>query len=232
MDNNTSSDSAARILVVEDELIIAKGIQKRLQALGYCVAGSASSGEEAVEKALRLLPDLVLMDINLQGAMDGVTAAELIRTKADMPVIFLTAYADADTLERAKVTEPFGYIVKPFQDITLQSSIEMALYKHRMETRLRSSQQWLSTILRSIADGVIATDGEGVVTFMNPVAEEMTGWDLASALSRPLDEVFRVRCEGCEETLADLAGGAGAKSVCSRFQATWSFFPGAAGRFP
>lgn len=207
MDNNTSSDSAARILVVEDELIIAKGIQKRLQALGYSVAGSASSGEEAVEKALRLLPDLVLMDINLQGAMDGVTAAELIRTKADMPVIFLTAYADADTLERAKVTEPFGYIVKPFQDITLQSSIEMALYKHRMETRLRSSQQWLSTILRSIADGVIATDGEGVVTFMNPVAEEMTGWDLASALSRPLDEVFRVRCEGCEETLADLAGG-------------------------
>ncbi len=133
MDNNTSSDSAARILVVEDELIIAKGIQKRLQTLGYCVAGSASSGEEAVEKALRLLPDLVLMDINLQGSMDGVTAAELIRTKADMPVIFLTAYADADTLERAKVTEPFGYIVKPFQDITLQSSIEMALYKHRME---------------------------------------------------------------------------------------------------
>jgi len=212
MDNNTSSDSAARILVVEDELIIAKGIQKRLQALGYSVAGSASSGEEAVEKALRLLPDLVLMDINLQGAMDGVTAAELIRTKADMPVIFLTAYADADTLERAKVTEPFGYIVKPFQDITLQSSIEMALYKHRMETRLRSSQQWLSTILRSIADGVIATDGEGVVTFMNPVAEEMTGWDLASALSRPLDEVFRVRCEGCEETLADLAGGGRGKA--------------------
>ncbi len=207
MDNNTSSDSAARILVVEDELIIAKGIQKRLQTLGYCVAGSASSGEEAVEKALRLLPDLVLMDINLQGSMDGVTAAELIRTKADMPVIFLTAYADADTLERAKVTEPFGYIVKPFQDITLQSSIEMALYKHRMETRLRRSEQWLFTILRSIADGVIATDGDGVVTFMNPVAEEMTGWDLASALSRPLDEVFRVRCENCEETLADLAGG-------------------------
>ena len=195
MNNTSSADSAATILVVEDELIIAKGIQKRLQALGYSVAGAASSGKEAVEKALDLLPDLVLMDINLQGGMDGVAAAEQIRSRADIPVIFLTAYADADTLERAKVTEPFGYIVKPFQDITLQSSIEMALYKHSMESRLRRSEQWLATILRSIGDGIIATDTAGRITFLNPVAEQLTGWEQKAALGRELSEVFRIRDE-------------------------------------
>jgi PAS domain S-box-containing protein len=205
MNKTSSADSAARILVVEDELIIAKGIQKRLQALGYSVVGAAISGEEAVEKALRLLPDLVLMDINLQGGMDGVTAAERIRSEVDIPVIYLTAYADADTLERAKVTEPFGYIVKPFQDITLQSSIEMALYKHRMESRLRRSEQWLTTILRSIGDGIIATDSTGRVTFLNPVAEELTGWEQWAALGKELYEVFRLKDEETEAKVGDMA---------------------------
>jgi PAS domain S-box-containing protein len=205
MNNTSSADSAARILVVEDELIIAKGIQKRLQALGYSVAGAASSGEDAVDKALDLLPDLVLMDINLQGGMDGVAAAELIRSRADIPVIFLTAYADADTLERAKVTEPFGYIVKPFQDITLQSSIEMALYKHRMESRLRRSEQWFATILRSVGDGIIATDTTGRITFLNPVAEQLTGWEQESALGRELPEVFRIQDEDTDAKVGAMA---------------------------
>lgn len=195
MDSTSTASSSSRILVVEDELIIAKGIQKRLQALGYSVIGAASSGEEAVEKALDLLPDLVLMDINLQGGMDGVTAAERIRSRVDIPVIFLTAYADADTLARAKITEPFGYIVKPFQDITLQSSIEMALYKHLMESRLRRSEQWLSTILRSVGDGIIAADRDGRITFLNPVAEQLTGWHQEEALGRELSEVFRLHDE-------------------------------------
>ena len=196
MNPENLSEAKIRVLVVEDELIIAKGIEKRLSVLGYAVVDTVPTGEEAVEKALETLPDLVLMDICLQGEMDGVTAAERIRSEADIPVIYLTAYADSDTLGRAKVTEPFGYIVKPFQDVTLKSAIEMALYKHMMESRLRRSEQWLATILRSIGDAVIATDNRGEVTFMNPVAEELTGWQWQEALGRDLSEVFRIREDG------------------------------------
>lgn len=196
MNHETSAETRVRILVVEDELIIAKGIERRLKALGYSVTDTVASGEEAVTSALDTLPDLVLMDICLQGKMDGVTAAERIRSTVDIPVVYLTAYADPDSLNRAKVTEPFGYIIKPFQDFTLKSSIEMALYKHRMESRLRRSEQWLATTLRSIGDAVIATDREGTVTFMNPVAQKLTGWREEEAIGRGLAEVFRYRREG------------------------------------
>jgi PAS domain S-box-containing protein len=195
MKQDSVCESNIRILVAEDELIIAKGIEKRLAALGYEVIDAVPTGEEAVIKVLETLPDLVLMDICLQGEMDGVTAAERIRAEADIPVIYLTAYADSDTLARAKITEPFGYIVKPFQDVTLKSSIEMALYKHMMESRLRRSEQWLSTILRSVGDAVIATDHTGMISFMNPVAEELTGWEMKDALNMPLSQVFRVKDE-------------------------------------
>ncbi|TFG90237.1 MAG: PAS domain S-box protein, partial [Syntrophobacterales bacterium] len=208
-----ATESKISILIVEDELIIAKGIEKRLKAMGYAVTDMVSSGEEAVEKALETLPDLVLMDINLPGGMDGVTAAEKIRSRADIPVIFLTAYTDSDTLTRAKTSEPFGYIIKPFQDITLKSAIEMGLYKHRMESRLRRSEERLSTTLKSIGDGVISTDRKGFVSFMNPVAEVLTGWSHVEAIGRYLQEVFCCREHGgsssCEElTIAVIQEGA------------------------
>jgi PAS domain S-box-containing protein len=204
MTETTATDKKTTILVVEDELIIAKGIEKRLKALGYNVAGIVPSGEEAVEVAVREVPDLVLMDICLQGGMDGVTAAEKISAAVDIPVVYLTAYADPDSLGRAKLTEPFGYIVKPFQDITLRSTIEMALYKHRMESKLRRSRQWLATILRSIGDAVIATDSTGSITFMNPVAQALTGWSQDEALGRDLNEVFRVRDDGAIGTQGNI----------------------------
>ncbi len=144
MDADPSQDVKWRILVVEDELIIAKGIERRLRALGYEVVDTVASGEEAVAKALELCPDLVLMDICLQGAMDGVAAAEKIRGAIEIPIVFLTAYADSDSLNRAKVAEPFAYILKPFQDFTLKSAVDMALYKHRMEMRLRRSERLLA----------------------------------------------------------------------------------------
>ncbi|MEA5115300.1 MAG: PAS domain S-box protein [Geobacteraceae bacterium] len=201
---DTTATEKKTILVVEDELIIAKGIEKRLKALGYKVAGIVATGEEAVEVAMKTLPDLVLMDICLQGGMDGVSATEKIRAGVDIPVVYLTAYADPDSLGRAKLTEPFGYIVKPFQDITLRSTIEMALYKHSMESRLRRSEQSLATILRSIGDAVIATDSQGLITFMNPVAQNLTGWSQDEALGRELQEVFRVREEGPDAALGDI----------------------------
>ncbi|MUG93407.1 response regulator [Scytonema sp. UIC 10036] len=123
----------AKILIVEDERIVAKDIAKRLQNLGYVVVAAVSSGEEAIEKAAETRPDLVLMDIRLKGKIDGIKASEHIRTEFNIPVIFLTAYADEKTLQRAKVTEPFGYIIKPFDERELYAAIEVALRRRMAE---------------------------------------------------------------------------------------------------
>jgi PAS domain S-box-containing protein len=184
--------SNSRILIVEDEGIIAKDIQSTLNRLGYSVIGIASSGEEAIKKAMEIHPDIVLMDIVLEGAMDGVEAAEYIHDHFDIPVVYLTAYSDDTTLQRAKITEPFGYILKPFHEKELYTTIEMALYKHTMQSKLKESEQWLATTLKSIGDAVIATDTGKLITFMNPVAEALTGWKQEEAIGKPLKNVFKV----------------------------------------
>lgn len=184
--------SNSRILIVEDEGIIAKDIQSTLNRLGYSVIGIASSGEEAIKKAMEIHPDIVLMDIVLEGAMDGVEAAEYIHDHFDIPVVYLTAYSDDTTLQRAKITEPFGYILKPFHEKELYTTIEMALYKHTMQRKLKESEQWLATTLKSIGDAVIATDTGKLITFMNPVAEALTGWKQEEAIGKPLKNVFKV----------------------------------------
>ncbi|WP_292374234.1 response regulator [Methanosarcina sp. UBA411] len=122
-----------RILVVEDEHIVAMGIKKMLKSLGYTVTGIASSGEDAISKAESTFPDVVLMDIMLKGDMDGVEAAMGIKEMFNIPVVYLTAYSDSKILERAKRTEPFGYIIKPFDEKDLYSSIEVALQRYRKE---------------------------------------------------------------------------------------------------
>ena len=193
-----------QILVVEDEGIIAKDIQNMLNSLGYAVPAVASSGKEAIKKAAETHPNLVLMDIVLEGDMDGVEATEQIRERFDIPVIYITAYGDDKTLQRAKITEPYGYILKPFEERELQTAIEMALYKHKMESRLRQSEKWLSTILRSIGDAVIATDMKGFITFMNPVAEALTGWQHEDAKRKPLKEVFNIVNENTQNSVEDL----------------------------
>ncbi len=132
-----------RIMVVEDENIVARDIQNRLQHFGYVVAAAASSGEEAVEKAAEAQPDLVLMDIMLKGDMDGTEAADQLRTRFNIPVVYLTAYADEHTLRRAKITGPFGYILKPFEESELRTTIEMALFKHQAEEALRKARDEL-----------------------------------------------------------------------------------------
>ncbi len=184
--------SNSRILIVEDEGIIAKDIQNTLNRSGYSVVGIASSGEEAIKKAMEIHPDIVLMDIVLEGAMDGVEAAEYIRDYFDIPVVYLTAYSDDTTLQRAKITEPFGYILKPFQEKELYTTIEMAIYKHTMQKKLKESEQWLATTLKSIGDAVIATDTGKLITFMNPVAEALTGWKQEEAIGKPLKDVFKI----------------------------------------
>lgn len=185
----------ASILVVEDESIVAKDIRSRLKKMGYQVSGIASSGEEAIQKTVETNPDLVLMDIRLKGKMDGVEAAQEIHARFNIPVIYLTAYADEDTIERARITEPFGYILKPFKERELQTAIEITLSRHEMERKLKESEQWLATVLKSIGEAVITTDSAGRVTFMNPVAEALTGWQQKQALGRDGTEIFNITNE-------------------------------------
>jgi len=139
-----------------------------------------------IGKSVKLWNDPTVM---FKGEMNGTEAAEQIRSQFDIPVVYLTAYADEKVLERAKVTEPFGYIMKPFEDGELNAAVEIALYKHKMEKKLKESEEWLFTTLNSIADAVIATDKEGHVTFMNPVAESLTGWQQEEAKGKPLQDV-------------------------------------------
>jgi PAS domain S-box-containing protein len=197
----------ARILIVEDEGIIAEDLQMSLQDLGYEVSGIVTRGKEAVRTAAETRPDLVLMDVVLQGEMDGIEAANEIHTLLKIPIIYLTAYSDDKMLERAKNTEPFGYLIKPFRDRELRSTIEMALYKNELDNRLRESQEWLAVTLNSIGDGLIATNQRGLVTFMNPVAEALTGWSTGEAQGRPLEDVFSVKEEKTGRSVRGLTEG-------------------------
>ncbi len=176
----------ASILIVEDEAIVAEDLSRKLSSLGYEVTGVTPSGEESVVLTRGRRPDLVLMDIRLKGKMDGVEAAQVIRRECDIPVIYLTAHSDAATLQRAKVTEPFGYILKPFETPQVETQIQTALYKHQAEREVQRQREWLRVTLQSIGDAVITTDAEGRVTSLNPVAEELTGWTMAEALNRPV----------------------------------------------
>ena len=181
-----------KILVVEDEIIVARDIQMQLTELGYLAVGYANTGLEAIDLVRSLKPDLILMDIQLAGEMDGIQAAQNIRMQFSLPVVFLTAFAADDILARAKLTEPFGYVLKPFSERELRTVIEMALYRHEADLKLRRSEENLSITLQSIGDGVIATDAQGLVTRMNPTAERLTGWRLDEALGKPLTEVFNI----------------------------------------
>jgi PAS domain S-box-containing protein len=206
----------ATVLVVEDETIIALDVQASLTNLGYAVPAVATSGAEAVAQVAALRPDLVLMDIHLPGGMDGVEAAEVIRQRFDVPVVYLTAYADPGTVERARITEPYGYVIKPFEERDLRVVVEMALYRHQMARKLKESERWLAATLRSIGDGVIAADADWRVRFMNPVAENLTGWRIEEAVGRELAEVLRVSISVPPRPLPTgegLAGGGVAEGI-------------------
>jgi two-component system, LytTR family, response regulator LytT len=140
------------IFIVEDESIVAKDIQNSLVKLGYNVVGIANNGKEAIEKITELSPDLVLMDIMIKGSMTGIEVSEKIKETISIPVIFLTAYADESTLSRAKITEPYGYILKPFKEIDLHSTIEMAVYKHQKDSALLKERDFLYSLVENKDD--------------------------------------------------------------------------------
>jgi PAS domain S-box-containing protein len=180
----------ARVMIVEDDRVVARDIRTQVSRMGHSVVGVTGSGEEAVTLAAAQQPDLVLMDIRLDGEMDGIEAAQRIRSKNRIPVVFLTAYGNEQIMRRASLTEPFGYLLKPFEEPQMRTVIQMALYKREAESRVRLGEKRYAATLASIADGVISTDEKGLVDFMNPAAEKLTGWPSAEAVGQHLGNIF------------------------------------------
>jgi len=179
-----------KILIVEDEGIIAQHISTRLEKTGYEIAGIAGSAEEALLRVAELNPALILMDIRIKGELDGIATAEKIRELFDIPVIFLTAHTDQQTIDRAKRTGAYGFLTKPVHQTSLATSIEMTLHKHRAESEVRRQRAWLETILGAMADGVAVIDNAGRVQFLNRPAEELTGWSDSEARDQPVTAIL------------------------------------------
>lgn len=191
----------SKILIVEDEQIVAHDIALSLKALGYEVTGVTASAVECLQAAEQNLPDLVLMDIHIDGDVDGVEAATELRQRYDLPVVFLTAYADEATFERAKQSAPLGYVIKPFRRSDLKSAVEVGLFRHQLERQLREQQRWFSATLQAIGDGVIAVDPLQRVQFVNVVAATALGVTHEQACGRQYKELFELASESTRQPL-------------------------------
>lgn len=175
-----------RLFIVEDETIVAEDLKRMLERMGYAVCGSAAEGEKALTAIERQKPDLVLMDIRIQGPKDGIEVAETIYARWDTPVIYLTAYADDLTVDRAKGTLASGYLLKPFEERGLKSTIDLALYRHKMERMVQGLEERPGGILDHLGAAVWAVDAKGNVTYLNRRGEALLGCSRNEALGRPL----------------------------------------------
>jgi len=198
--SGAACEAKPRIMIVEDESIVAHDIRKTLQLYGYEVLSVESSGESALERFSKDPPDLVLMDIMLKGRLDGIETSRQIHTLYGVPVIFLTSYSDDRLLEQAKKTEAFGYLIKPYQDRELKTVVEMVLYKAKMERILKEKEEWLSITMNSIGDGLIATDRQGRIVLANPVAEKIFGISKDRLIGEPIDRIFICKPEKGEDS--------------------------------
>ncbi|SMP79722.1 two-component system response regulator [Noviherbaspirillum suwonense] len=187
------SPAPPSILVVEDEAVVAMDLRSQLEDMCYRVCAIADNAREAISLAHKERPGLVLMDIVIKGAMDGIEAAAQIGRSLHIPVIFLTAYSDESMVERAARTNAYGYLTKPFQAKELRAAIEVALHKALLERQLRESEQWFAATLRCVGDGVVATRSDGVVRFMNPVAEALLSCGDGQGLDRDIGELMQLR---------------------------------------
>lgn len=181
---------ATRILIVEDEILVARDIRRFLIGIDYEVVAMAVSGAEAVEKALDLRPDLILMDIRLKGEMDGITAVERIREQIDVPVVYVTAQWDKQTRDRARATGAHGYVVKPWVERELEIGIEMALAIHAKERQVTESEERVRRIVENALDAVVMMDAKGAVIDWNPQAEKTFGWPRDEALGRKVADLI------------------------------------------
>lgn len=185
-----NNNGRPKVLIVEDEMITAEDLKEILQDAGYVVCSIIPSGEEAVAKAPSLRPDIVLMDIGLAGEMDGAEAAARITSIFPVPVVFLTAFCDANTLDRAKKVNPHGYLTKPYVKETVRTTIAIALNKNHSERKLKDSFDWLRMVFRNMNMGILTLDGDEKITMINPQAELYTGLTLRECRSVPFRKMF------------------------------------------
>ncbi|HIK08396.1 MAG TPA: response regulator [Trichormus sp. M33_DOE_039] len=183
--SDTEKVSTIKVLVVEDEYILAINLQETLESLGYLVVDIADTAELAIAKATELRPNLILMDIRLRGEIDGIQAAEQIWHILQIPIIYVTGHSDKSTVERATVTFPFGYILKPIREQELYVAIQTALNRYEHE-------QFLSSVLREMGDGVIVIDTQLQIKYMNQVAEQLTGWRFQEVKNHIVTEVLQL----------------------------------------
>jgi len=187
---NMVSESKIRILIVEDEAIVAFDLEQGLKSAGYTVCGVAPSGEEAISLVEKESPDLILMDIRLRSRMTGIEAAKIIRSRFEIPIIYLTAHSDETTLEQAKQTHPYGYLVKPFGQRELRSAIETGLYRAKAEKSLSDSSRWNRLIIDSAHNAFVAMGSDGTISDWNPAAESIFGWKREEVLGKVLAETI------------------------------------------
>ncbi len=183
-------EAKARVLIVEDEVIVAKDIEAMLRSLGYAVCGIVRTGEEGVTRATQEEPDLVVMDIGLKGEIDGVEAARQIKAQGDLPVVYVTAITDQVTFQRAKETDPYGVIYKPFEENHVRGIVELALHQSRRFRRLRMGHRLLGAALDWMVDALVLADERVEVAFLNAAAEGLTGWRQQEAVGLPLAQVL------------------------------------------
>jgi PAS domain S-box-containing protein len=194
----------ANILIVEDEAVVAADLAGKIERAGYRSVAIASDGEDAIETAKALAPDLVLMDIRLAGSMDGIKTAERIQASRNIPIVYLTAHSDMTTLRRAAATEPFGYILKPFEERDVITQIEIALYKHQAERRLRESEERYRKLVETAMDSIITFDHSGLILSCNPATEHMFGYRVEDMIGRNVSMLIPAWfAEGADEASAD-----------------------------
>ncbi len=181
-----------RILIVENEGLVGCDMAACLTGLGYRVVGTCATGEEALRLYDELQPDLVLMDVHLNGPLDGIETAKRLQKRGHVAVIYVTACADLETVHRARETNPHGYLLKPFNQDELRLTVEVAASRHQADRERMSRERSYFETFQSLADGVIAADLGGVIVFMNPAAARITGWPEAQVVGRSLHEVFRI----------------------------------------
>jgi two-component system cell cycle sensor histidine kinase/response regulator CckA len=203
-----SASPRPNILIVEDDASIAEIIELSLEHFGYSVSGIANNADLTMAQVNTVRPDLVLMDIEIQGSISGIELAELLRSQYSIPVVFMTAHADAATVKRAVATEPFGYLVKPVDRAVLEATFQTAMGRVRSERELARTEQTLAATLDSIGEGVVVVDGNYRVMFINNVAERLTGWSRTTAMHIPVTQVLTISSQSKEHALTTLLEGA------------------------
>ncbi len=193
-----------KIVIVEDEGLIAADLESRLRSAGYQVPGTADSAQPALQLIRETAPDLILMDIRLKGEQDGIQVAEVVREQFDIPVVYLTAYEDRATLDRASRTQAYGYIKKPIVSASLKGSIEMAIAKHHYERGLREERDWAIASFGAVASAVVVTDANSRISYLNSQAEQLVGWSVERALRRPAATVLRLSHRDTGKPVQDL----------------------------